>query len=276
MVDPVHGDAPDAPPSGPGADRDVKIEQLLLAGLDHYFKGQYERAIDIWTRVLFFDRGHARARAYIERARASLAERLRESEELMHTGVEAFQRGNVGEARELLETAVARGGPRDEALAVLDRLSRLETAAGHTPRLDPTVPRNRRLSERRDVDPSSGGHGRLAWAVSGLLMVSIVAATALLVGGYQPGFLTPPADAVVERRGVARDPLPTPRSAELVLSRGQRLFEEGRLYEALRLLDVIGPGDALRGEADRLRAQIQQALLASIEAGRTPEPPSRP
>ena len=47
-------------------DRDAKIEQLLLAGLDHYFSGRYEQAIDVWTRTLFFDRSHARARAYRE------------------------------------------------------------------------------------------------------------------------------------------------------------------------------------------------------------------
>ena len=55
-----------------------RIEELLLAGLDHYFSGQHELAISVWTRVLFLDRSHARARAYIERARGAIAERQRE------------------------------------------------------------------------------------------------------------------------------------------------------------------------------------------------------
>src|SRR4051794_19627503 len=67
--------------------KDAKIEQLLLVGLDHYFAAQYDQAINIWTRALFLDRSHPRARAYIERARTALAERQRESEELLHTGV---------------------------------------------------------------------------------------------------------------------------------------------------------------------------------------------
>ena len=54
----------------------------------HYFRGRFERAIDVWTRVLFLDRSHARARAYIDRARAAVAERVRESEALLHAGVE--------------------------------------------------------------------------------------------------------------------------------------------------------------------------------------------
>ena len=52
-------------------------EQLLLAGLDHYFAAQYDQAVAVWTRVLFLDRSHARARAYIERARSAQAERQR-------------------------------------------------------------------------------------------------------------------------------------------------------------------------------------------------------
>jgi hypothetical protein len=77
------------------ADRDARIEQLLLAGLDHYFAAHYELAINVWTRALFFDRSHARARAYIERARSALAEHQRESEELLQSGAAAFRRSRT-------------------------------------------------------------------------------------------------------------------------------------------------------------------------------------
>jgi len=77
------------------ADREARIEQLLLLGLDHYFAGHYEHAISVWTRVVFLERHHDRARAYIERARSALAERHRETEELLHTGVSAYNAGEV-------------------------------------------------------------------------------------------------------------------------------------------------------------------------------------
>src|SRR5476651_275778 len=112
-----------------GSDRDAKIEQLLLVGLDHYFAARYELAINVWTRALFLDRSHARARAYIERARSALAERQRESEELLQSGVAALARGDSGEARRLLRAAIDGGAPREEALVVLDKLNRLEPAA---------------------------------------------------------------------------------------------------------------------------------------------------
>jgi hypothetical protein len=109
--------------------REAKIDQLLLAGLDHYFAGRYDRAIDVWSRAFFFDRVHPRARAYIERAQSALAERQRELEELLQQGVAAFDRGDAAEARRLLTAAIDGGAPAEEALAVLGRLDRLEIGA---------------------------------------------------------------------------------------------------------------------------------------------------
>src|SRR4029077_3610064 len=126
MSEAHRGDAAHADDPALNADRDAKLEQLLLVGLDHYFAGQYDHAINVWTRALFLDRSHPRARAYIERARSALAERQRESEELLQNGVAAFHRGETSEARRLLQAALDGGAPADEALAVLERLNRLE------------------------------------------------------------------------------------------------------------------------------------------------------
>src|SRR5512140_1193129 len=110
MTDPLRsGDRPDGG-DVPERDRDARVEELLLTGLDHYFAGQHELAINVWTRVLFLDRGHARARAYIERARSAISERQREAEELVHTGIAAFQRGESDVARRLLTSGIERGG----------------------------------------------------------------------------------------------------------------------------------------------------------------------
>src|SRR5690606_18215309 len=110
-------------------ERDARIEEFLLAGLDHYFAEQYELAINVWTRVLFIDRGHARARAYIERARGAIGERQRKGDELLHTGTAALDRGDAGAARELVASAVEHGASSDEALSLMARIDRLEAAA---------------------------------------------------------------------------------------------------------------------------------------------------
>src|SRR5688572_4191429 len=109
------------------ADREALIEKLLLAGLDHYFEGSYEQAVNVWTRVAFLERGHGRARAYIERARGALAERQRQGEELLHRGIEAYEAGDLPAARDLLTRVVAEGGANETALVFLQRLGRLQT-----------------------------------------------------------------------------------------------------------------------------------------------------
>jgi hypothetical protein len=79
MPEPNRFESP-APPDPAG--RDSRAETLLLEGLDQYFAGNYESAIHVWTRVLFLDRRHSRARAYIDRARTAVAERHRHADEL--------------------------------------------------------------------------------------------------------------------------------------------------------------------------------------------------
>lgn len=276
-------DDPSAKDQSPEVDRNVKIERLLLAGLDHYFQGRYERAIDVWSRVLFLDRSHARARAYIDRARASLAERLRESEELVHTGVEAFERGDVGEARSLLTSAVERGGGRDEALTVLERLNRLEAAAGDVSVSPPELPVAPSGGRGKTVRaPLPGRRVRVAPLVlftvllvaGGYLAVSWGQWESLLFGPAPSRALTPVADLV--------DALPIPSGAEMEVARARRLIDARRLYSALAVLDSVASGDPQEAEANVLRARIQRRLLfpqgtsnPGPEDGETAESPRR-
>ena len=119
-VEPLRTDPTDTGPLS-DAERAARIEQLLLSGLDHYFGGNYEQAINVWTRVAFLERGHGRARAYIERARGALAERQRESEESLHQGLAAYHAGDLQRARDLLTRAVELGGANETALLFLQR-----------------------------------------------------------------------------------------------------------------------------------------------------------
>lgn len=275
MSDPLRTDS--SPPAGkPGeADREARIEQLLLTGLDHYFAGEFEQAINVWTRVVFLERGHDRARAYIERARSALAERHRESEELLQRGVAAFNRGETAEAHELITKAVEQGGAHDIALVFLERLNRLGM-----PALPPSVAEaSRAVPERRaatrareGVRPASGGRGPWMLATF-LLLVAVVAAVVVVLGGFpMRAWLAdlPPAPPAERVPVVAEDPLPVARSSETVLARARALYDAGHLRDALRALDAIGLADPLRSDAERLRADVQRLLLAT--AG-VPSPP---
>ena len=262
-----HGEVKRPRPSGSDAERDVKIEQLLLSGLDHYFKGRYQRAIDVWTRVLFLDRSHARARAYIDRARAALAEQLRESEEYLHTGVEAFKRGDVSEARALLTSAVERGGGRDEVLALLDRLNRLETAGGRgaKPRGSTTGTQTARAQE---AGPAQQISRRPVRVVPLVLLFGLVVASgyvALSWDRWAPVLVGSPTPSVVGLTVGPSQPLPIPSASEVTMLRVERLVAAGRHHDALDLLASIGRGDPRAEEAEALRTAIQRELLAAAE-----------
>jgi tetratricopeptide (TPR) repeat protein len=273
MSEAHRGDAAHADDPALSADRDAKIEQLLLVGLDHYFAAQYDQAINVWTRALFLDRSHPRARAYIERARSAVAERQRQSEELLHTGVAAFQRGEGDEARRLLKAAIDGGAPSDEALAVLERLDRLETTIA-----SPASPRARQ-------DPQAGPPRAAATrsrSTLGVAATMLVVTAALALGGYialptvdsmwrswlagqtvQPAHTAPP---VVREQSLA-----VPRRGETALVRARALAAGGHLSDALAALDLVRPTDPQRPDADELRSDIQRQLLALVPI---PSPPT--
>jgi tetratricopeptide (TPR) repeat protein len=264
MSDPLRTDPPRAD-TAPDVGRDAKIEQLLLTGLDHYFVRQYEQAINVWTRALFLDRSHARARAYIDRARSALAEGQRESEELLQRGLAAFKRGDADEARRLLQAAINRGAPPDEALIVLDRLNRLEQ---HGELVPAAPPRERVRTPRvahRPAAPRPVGM-LVATALAAMVLVGI----AMLVRGgpvsswrgllaWEPAA---PAPVPLTTAAPAERSLPLPRRGETALARAQALAASGRLRDALVALDVVRQTDPEKPDAERLKADIQRRLLS--------------
>jgi tetratricopeptide (TPR) repeat protein len=281
MSDPLRTDGSRAHADVPsGLDRDAKIEQLLLVGLDHYFASRYELAINVWTRALFLDRSHARARAYIDRARSALAERQRESEELLQNGVAAFQRGEGDEARRLLQAAMDGGAPSEEALAVLDRLNRLETTAppAAAPRSDRAL---RERDPRASLTSSPAAGGRFGFAALAVLALAMIGALGLavwkdlvdlrslaaLIRGADPAPAAAPAPVAREAS------LPLPRRGETALLRARALVAGGHLRDALATLDAVRTTDPQQPDADRLRADIQRQLLAltPVPSGDAPD-----
>lgn len=263
MSDPIRSEASHTPDPATTADREVKIEQLLLAGLDHYLAARYEQAIDIWSRALFIDRGHARTRAYIERARSALAERARESEALLHDGAAAIDRGDSSEARRLLHAALTRGGASDEAIVLLDRVSRLDHAVEGAGERDDDHP-------RLTLDPQPPVRSTAGWVALGGLALVIVAA-----GVFAANASSPEWSALVERSMTHQpdprasavpfraDELPAvPRRAATALERARGLMQSGRLHDAVAVLEAVSPVAPERSEADRLRGDIQRQLIA--------------
>jgi tetratricopeptide (TPR) repeat protein len=258
MTDPLRTDRLSDTGAVPERERDARVEELLLAGLNHYFLGQHELAISVWTRVLFLDRGHARARAYIDRARGAIAERQREGDELVHTGAAAMERGDTGAARTLLTSAVERGAESEEALLLLERLNRFaptrvrpaRSVTAPAPESGPDVP-----------PPDKYGASRAAWIATGVLAGLATAGVVAWIALARPEWLPLSHTPAAPRATAEVEPLPIPLPSEAWLARAQSLFDDGRLRDALNVLDSIRESDPRRREADELRTVIQRRLL---------------
>lgn len=261
----------DSSPSPDAAGRDVEIDALLVDGLDRYFNGRYDEAIHVWTRVLFLDRSHARARAYIDRARTALAERQRRSDELLATTGQLLDRGETEAARHLLAEAVATSGDDEHASALRSRLERLERAAAGAGPMD-------RLPPRIDVVPGWTWHRRPTAIVVTLGVVATAAVVVAIMAGpavQQWAGLGAAGDRIVA--SVAPVRLPILSSVDVALIRAQTLYDRGRLAEALVELDRVSLDSPQRPQADTLRLDIQRLLLASArDQAKSPRPVETP
>jgi hypothetical protein len=265
-----------------GAADEGRIEHLLVTGLDHYVAGEFEAAINLWTRVLFLDRNHDRARAYIDRARSAQAERQRISEALVHEGLAAFDKGEVIRARALLSDALDQGASHEVAMGVIGRIDRLD--AGTRNASPAPMLRRRALAKPLPAIDVNQRRGTIAlWWATGAAMVVVAAISFVLVApnGFTEWFPVQGTTGKPPMLVAAPAPLPIPSPTEAYVARARSLFTNGKLRDALHALDRVPVGDALRPDAERLRADIQRELLAvagaeASSASSLAAPPSPP
>jgi tetratricopeptide (TPR) repeat protein len=238
----------------------VQIERLLLSGLDLYFAGQYQEAVNVWTRVAFLERGHGRARAYIDRARTAIAEQQRQSEELFHQGRDAYNGGNIEQARQLLSRVIEQGGSSDEALLLLQQLNRFSPVA--SPLAQPGQARTADVADAVRVSDGSGWV-RIAGAVALTSALALLAAPVVSWFGDAPVI-----NDVARFTPEPIEALPIVRSGDLAYENARQLYAGGHLADALRALERIDIGDPVRAQAEGLKGDIQRDLLATVRQAR--------
>jgi hypothetical protein len=237
--------------------RDRQIDALLEDGLDRYFAGRYDDAIHLWTRVLFLDRSHARARAYIDRARTAQAELQRRSDELLHATRDLLEQGQTDAARKLLAEATVATVDEVQAAALRVRLERLEQLRSVAAPAPPA-----RTPVQTGPDWRRPPRSRFA-LITGLGIAGAVALAGVLyvISGNAPA--NRPGAASTQRAQAA---LPTLTTSDVALIRARTAAARGRLSEALRHLDRVSPDSPNRPAADQFRNEILQLLMASVRS----------
>jgi tetratricopeptide (TPR) repeat protein len=247
-----------APHEGEAVDKASQADALLVQGLHLYFDGHFEDAIHIWTRVLFLDRSHARARAYIDRARSAIAERQRRSEEMLQTSQQLLESGETDAARHLLSEAVASTGDDERASALRVKLERVERARASA------------ASTRLPISAAPAVLPAWSWpdrSPSKRLLLGVAVGAVVFLLAFAGVRLYDWIEFRAQGDGLAAPPaqvgLQVLSSSDVALIRARTLFGRGRLAQALQALERVDDRSDRRPEADALRVEIQRLLLAS-------------
>ncbi len=85
-----------------------KINSLLDEGLRSFQLGEYQEAIDIWSRIFLIDMDNEEALKRIEEAKVKLAEEERKIEELFSLALSYLQQGKKEEAKKVFHDILAK------------------------------------------------------------------------------------------------------------------------------------------------------------------------
>jgi hypothetical protein len=163
-------------------------------------------------------------------------------------------------------SALEHGAGTEEAMSLLARLDRLAAAGVKQESRAELIPSEaHKAAEPRVKAPNRTW---LAWGVTGAVLGIATVAVVIGITWVTPNAWFSIGTGSVSRAAVRAndEPVPVPSAADVWLARAQAQKDRGHLRNALVALDAIGPGDKRSAEADKLRAEIQGALLAAGRA----------
>jgi len=271
--------APETSPSAP------KSDELLRQGEELFSMGMYDQAIHLWTRILFLERGHARAKRAIERAKRAISERQRKLDEELATAARLVEEGEVEAASAKVKHVLLIDPRISEAHQLAERIEAKQRRADSS---RPAVPHTRARDGR---DPSAGKRGLLL-RVSGPVERDghrRASATPLKMGGFVLGVilvfasgalylhlnwefivgddalvggaaLTPGGGAL----GASREAPDVPTASALHYYNGARLYAKGRYREALDELSRVRRSEPEAELARSLILRIEERLLREV------------
>ena len=107
-------------------DDQKKIEQYLADGDRAFGGGDYQQAIDLWSRIFLLDVTNEQASERIEKAKSARRGLEAQADSLLAAGVQAFDRGDVNAAKENF-SKVLQADPHNPA--ALDYMEKLNSGA---------------------------------------------------------------------------------------------------------------------------------------------------
>lgn len=270
-----------------------RITALLNEGQDAFDRGDYQPAIDAWSRIFLIDIDHEEAARKIERARQLKSEQEREVEEIFHEGVTRFDAGDLAASRtafqRVLELQPSYALAREYLDKIEEREAGVDLPGSGLPELAPLPPgppaarpATRAGSGEYELAPPAAeaprerrrapvGEGYVATAkrsASGpsprFLLIGGAVLALLAVGAWlvfsQREKLFPNAEPSPAAQAVQADPI----------ARAEALHAEGKTPQALAMLRRIPQQDARYAEAQSLVSQWEK--IPGEEAAEAEDP----
>jgi tetratricopeptide (TPR) repeat protein len=249
------------PESGKAAN---EVAQLLRQGDDDAARGDYEAAIEVWSRIFLIDINSVEAVTRIENARQQMAEGNKQISDTLRRGQEAFEAGDLAAARAAFLEVLAVEGSEPTARSFLHRIEEEMRRAAPAPPPEEPVP-DVSLEELAGLPPepapkrtSSRFSVRVnpKVAIIGAAFVALVAAGSWLVLRQPPPVAQPAAPA---RPGGS-------------LEKATAFFQDGKIPETIAELKRIRPTDPDYAKALQLLDTL--AKSPNETAAASPPPPS--
>ncbi|MDX1645321.1 MAG: hypothetical protein R3244_13280, partial [Thermoanaerobaculia bacterium] len=275
-----------------------RIADLLEEGQNAYDAGEYQSAIDAWSRIFLIDIDHEEANRRIEQARRMSAEVERQVEEVFHEAMASLDSGDLDEAREALNRVL---DLQPGHLAAKDYLERIESGdvrpgaeTGEAVEESPLTPAGFDLTDTAEVELQEGeGEDEDAEQLfttpelteeetvgqatapmpsaptskkgpsRNFLLLGSAVLVVVLLGGW---WLIDNWDLFFPNSQAVQQSEPAPRIDPI--ARAKALHEQGKTAIAIAQLRRLPPGDPSYAEA--------QALVAQWETPEGQEAPQGP
>ncbi len=258
-----------------------RVEDLLAEGQAAFDKGEYQGAIDAWSRIFLIDIDHPEANSRIEQARKLKAEADRQIEERFHEGVAQVEAGDLEAAADTFRAVLA---AQPAHLAARDYLEKLE--AGEVPVVTeskpspeeqeadlavPDIPiEDEAPSDESKPKPDRGSKPvgtrmvtvkRSPFRSPTFLVLAGIGVALVAAGGW---YLSTNWSRLFPNS--AEEPAPAADSRPDPLARAKALHEEGKTPMAVAQLRRLPPAHPQYAEAQALIAQWEAPQATGGEA----------
>ncbi len=223
-----------------------RIDSLLKEGERSFQLGEYQEAIDIWSRIFLIDMNNEEAAKKIEEAKQRIVEEERKIEELYNLALSLFQQGKKEEAKKQFQDILSMDPHHIGARNYLKQLEE-EEKAKEEPKLEVEEKRITleeilpEIPKREEVPKVAPKKKKIFLPVGiGFFVLTILIVGWLLMGKGEKGS--------------------KPLSPDLLIVKAEGLISQGKYEEALKELSQIKPDAKEYAHAIELITNIRESM----------------